>query len=117
VTNYTFDDDILVTAEGGWAMMPGFGFEMSFNIIMEKATVVFDCTRTPAFKLCPDQGEPFTPQVSQGDGYSLEIEHFLKTINGQKVPQIITPAESLDSVRIILAEKESAMTGKEIELR
>ncbi len=117
VTNYTFDDDIVVTAEGGWAMMPGFGFEMSFNIIMEKATIVFDCTRDPAFKLCPAQGDPFTPQVPPGDGYSLEIEHFLKTIIGQNVPQITTPAESLDSVRIILAEKESAITGKEIKLR
>ena len=117
VTNYNFDDDIVVTAEGGWAMMPGFGFEMSFNIIMEKATIVFDCTRNPAFKLCPAQGDTFTPDVAPGDGYSLEIEHFLKTIAGLDVPQITTPAESLDSVRIILAEKKSALTGKEVILR
>jgi len=117
VTNYTFDDDVVVTAEGGWAMMPGFGFEMSFNIIMEKATIVFDCTRDPAFKLCPAQGDPFTPEVAAGDGYSLEIEHFLKTITGQDVLQITTPAESLDSVRIILAERTSATTGKEVNLR
>ena len=84
---------------------------------MEKATIVFDCTRDPAFKLCPAKGDTFTPQVVAGDGYSIEIEHFLKTIDGQSVPQITTPAESLDSVRIILAEKKSALTGKEINLR
>ena len=117
VTNYIFHDDIVVTAEGGWAMMPGFGFEMSFNIIMKKATILFDCTRTPAFKICPAQGDSFTPEVAAGDGYSLEIEHFMKTIEGQKVPQVTTPAESLDSVRIILAERKSAMTGKEVDLR
>lgn len=117
VTSYTFDDDTVVTAEGGWAMMPGFGFEMSFNIIMEKATIIFDCTRDPSFKLHPAQGDTFTPEVASGDGYSLEIEHFIKTIEGQDVTQITTPAESLDSVRIILAEKQSAMTGKEVILR
>jgi len=98
-------------------MTPGFGFEMSFNIILEKATVVFDCTRKPAFKLCPAQGDAFIPQVEPGDGWSREIAHFIKTVNGQKVPEITTPAQSLDSVRLILAEKQSAETGKEIAIK
>jgi predicted dehydrogenase len=32
VTHYLYDDGKAVTAEGSWAMTPGFGFEMSFNI-------------------------------------------------------------------------------------
>ena len=42
VTQYLYDDDKVITAEGGWAMTPTFGFEMSFNIVMEKATLVYD---------------------------------------------------------------------------
>jgi predicted dehydrogenase len=117
VTQYIYDDDKVVTAEGGFVMTPSFGFEMSFNIIFEKATIVYDCTRKPAFKLCPAKGDAFTPEVEPGDGWSREIAHFVKTVSGQKVPEITTPAQSLDSVKLILAEKQSAETGKEIAIK
>ena len=117
VTLYVYDDEKVVTAEGGWIMTPSFGFEMSFNIILEKATIVFDCTREPAFKVCPVEGEPFTPEVEAGDGYSLEIAHFVKEVSGQKVPEIITPAQSLDSIKLVLAERQSAQSGKEIAIQ
>ncbi len=117
VTQYLYDDEKVVTAEGGWIMTPGFGFEMSFNIILEKAGIVFDCTRKPAFKLYPLEGEPFSPEVKAGDGYSLEIAHFVKAVSGQEVPEIITPAQSLDSVKLILFEKQSAQTGSEVAIK
>lgn len=114
VTTYIYDDEKVITAEAGWIMMPSFGFEMSFNIILEKATIVFDCTKEPAFKVCPAEGETFTPDVEAGDGYSLEIAHFAKAVSGQKVPQILTPAQSLDSVKLALAEKQSAQTREQV---
>jgi predicted dehydrogenase len=117
VTQYIYDDQKLVTAEGGWIMTPSFGFEMSFNIILERATIVYDCTRKPAFKVCPNQGQSFTPQVEAGDGWLLEIAHFVKKVAGQKVPEIITPTGSLDSIKLVLAEKRSAQTGKEVTIQ
>lgn len=117
VTSYIYDDEKVIAAEGGWIMTPTFGFEMSFNIILEKATVVFDCTREPAFKLCPLEGQPITPNLQAGDGYSLEIAHFVKAVSGQKVHEVITPAQSLDSVRLALAEKQSAQSRKEITIQ
>ncbi|GAF85267.1 unnamed protein product, partial [marine sediment metagenome] len=116
VTQYLYDDNCIITAEGGWIMTPSFGFEMSFNIILEKGTIVFDCTREPAFKVCPPQGDAFTPEVEQGDGYLLEIAHFVKAVSGQKVPEIITPVQSLDSVKLTSAEKQSAQSGKEVAI-
>lgn len=114
VTHYNYDDEKVVTAEGGWIMMPGFGFEMSFNILFEKATIVFDSTREPALKLFDaDAEEAIIPETEAGDGYSLEIAHFLKLVSGQKVPEIITPIDSLNSVKLVLAERRSAETGKE----
>ena len=117
VTNYIYDDAKLITAEGGWMMTPGFGFEMSFNFVLEKATIVFDCTRQPAFKLCPAEGEPFTPEVEAGDGYSRQIAHFIKAASGQPVPEIITPQQSLDSIKLVLAEKQSAQSGREVAIQ
>ena len=115
-TQYIYDDDKVVTAEGGWAMTPAFGFEMSFNIALEKATIVYDCTRTPAFRVCPAQGEAFTPEVADGDGYSIEIAHFAALTAGRDVARVTTLAGSLDSVKIVLAEKESAEKDRTVLL-
>ncbi len=116
-TQYIYDDDKVVVAEGGWGMTPAFGFEMSFNIVLEKATISYDCTRAPAFRVCPVDGETFTPDVASGDGYSIEIDHFARKAAGQNPPQVITLQESLNSVKIVLAEKESAGKHRTVELQ
>jgi len=116
-THYLYDDDRVITAEGSWLMSPSFGFEMSFNIVLEKATIVFDNTRKPTFKVCPIDKDAFTPEVESEDGWSLQIAHFVKTVNGQNVPEITTPADSLNSVKLVLAEKQSAQTGKEVTIQ
>ena len=97
-------------------MTAAFGFEMSFEVNLEKATICYDCTKDPAFKICPDTGDAFTPQVGSGDGYLLELKHFVKAINGKNVPEIITPAQSMQSVELIAAERKSADTKQKIDL-
>jgi len=116
VTQYLYDDDKVITAEGGWAMMPSFGFEMSFNIVQEKATIVYDCTREPAFKVCPTAGEAFTPEVQAGDGYILQIDHFVRALKGEKITPVTTLEDSRDSVKIVEAEKKSVQTGGIVSL-
>ena len=58
-----------------------------------------------------------TPKIESGDGWSREIEHFVKKITGKKMPEIISPLDSLNAVKIILAEKQSAETKKEVKIR
>lgn len=116
VTQYIYDEKKVITAEGGWIMTDTFGFQMCFDIILEKATICYDCTKTPTFKVYPDSGEPFNPEIQQGDGYLLELIHFANAINSEKVPQIITPQQSLQSVVLIEAEKKSADSAKRINL-
>ncbi len=117
VTQYLYDDNKVVTAEGGWAMTPAFGFEMSFNIAMEKATLVYDLTRTPMFRVCPAEGEAFTPQVEASDGWCLQIGHFARAVRGEKVKPVTTLAESMNSVKIVAAEKESVSKGQKVSIR
>jgi len=115
-SRYDYDDNKLVTAEGSWAMTPSFGFQMSFNIVMEKAVLVYDCTRDPAFKIYPAQGQAFTPEVAAGDGYSLELEHFIGLINGKKMPEVITLEQSMNSVRLVQAEIDSVKKNAKVFL-
>jgi predicted dehydrogenase len=115
-TQYIYDNDTVITAEGGWGMTPAFGFEMSFNIALEKATLVYDLTREPMFRICPAEGQAITPEVEKSDGWFLQIDHFAKAIKGEKVEKITTLAQSINSVKIVEAEKLSASKGKRISV-
>ncbi|MBN1126538.1 MAG: Gfo/Idh/MocA family oxidoreductase [Sedimentisphaerales bacterium] len=115
-THYRYHNDKVVTAEGGWAMTPSFGFEMSFNLLLEGATLTYDCTRNPAFRVCPSDGEAYTPEVAPGDGYSRQIEYFNRSIQGDNTEEVITLDQSMESIRIIQAEIESASKDKMISL-
>jgi len=114
VSRYLYDDDKAITAEGSWAMMPSFGFQMSFNIVTEKATIVYDSSRRPTFKVCPAEGDSFTPKLEEGDGYSRQIEHFAGLIAGRKLPEIISLKQSMNSIIIARAEMESLQKGEKV---
>jgi len=116
VTQYFYGNDCIITAEGGWIMAPGFGFEMSFQIMLEKATLVYSSAQEPTFRIFPIDGETIIPEIPTGDGYSFEIQHFVETLSGKAVPSIITPEQSGDSVKIIEAEKESIRNNDKISL-
>jgi len=119
VTQYFYDNDNekVVTAEGSWQMMPSFVFEMSFNIGLENGTICYDCTREPAFKVYPADGNAYTPEVAEGDGYSLEIAHFAQLVKGRMMPEITTLEHSKESVRIVQAEIESINKGQKIPIK
>ena len=116
MTQYSYPDGKVVAAEASWLMAPGFGFKMAFNIVLEKATIIFDSSQQPTLKIHTFDNETYTPAPDKKDGYWFEIEYFVKTVLGEKLPSIITPQQSLDSVRIALAEKTSAMQHREVKI-
>jgi len=116
VTHYRYNDGKLVTAEGGWALVPSYGFEMKFLIVMEKAVLSFDNKRSPTLKLYPAEGEPLVPQLEKGDGYSRQIAHFARSVRGENGVPVITPRQAWDSLRIAEAERESARKGEHVDI-
>jgi len=117
LTEYQYGEDKLIVAEGGWGMTGSFGFEMSFNLVLEKATIVYDLTRKPMLRVCPAEGKDFTPKVADGDGYLHEIEYFAKTVRGETVKPILTLEQSRNSVRIVEAEKKSINNKQRVMIR
>jgi predicted dehydrogenase len=115
-TQYHYPGGPAVVAESTWRMAPSFGFEMSFVVVLERATIVYDCTRTPSFRVCPADGPAFTPEVPAGDGYSREIDHYARAVAGEKLEPVVTPEQSRDTIRLVLAEKQSAREGKPVSL-
>jgi predicted dehydrogenase len=115
-TQYHYPSGPAIVAESTWRMAPTFGFEMSFVVVMEQATIVFDSTRTPAFRVCRADGSVFTPQIPPGDGYAREIEHFASAVAGEPGEPVVTPEQSRETIRLVLAEKRSAREGKTVAL-
>lgn len=115
-TRYDCGRGMNIEAVGSWLMSDSFGFEMGFKIVLEKATITYDCNMEPAFEVCPQGGEKFTPEIAGGDGYLQEIKHFTSVIAGEDVPAVITPEQSRESIKIVNAELESIKTGEKTEV-
>jgi predicted dehydrogenase len=111
-TQYHYKGGPAIVAESTWRMAQGFSFEMSFVVVLEKATILYDLTRTPMFRVIPETAVILPP----GDGYSREIDHFARAVAGEAVESVITPFEARETIRLVLAEKQSAREGKPITL-
>ena len=57
-THYHYVDGPAVVAESTWRMAPAFGFEMSFVVVLERATILFNSSSTPSFRVLPAEGPP-----------------------------------------------------------
>ena len=108
--------NVTVTAEGSWFVSPSAGFEASYTLLFEKATVILDGKREKPFAVFPFEGDAFVPKILPENGYYYEIEWFKDLLLGKEVPLITSPEESMDSVRLIEAELRSAKQGEVIEI-
>lgn len=115
ITHYLYADIPLVVAEGGWAMAPGFGFQMQYTVNFEKATAVFDLAAKDQLTLIR-AGKSRPVAVKAGMGYQHEIAYFVNCIRTGKRPQAVEPASAALSVKIVEAEVRSLKTGKTVKI-
>ena len=115
ITHYLYDD-LVVVAEGGWAMPPTYQFEMAFEALGEKGCLKFSTSMNPMLRFMPMEGEAQTPEYRAATGYLQELEYFTQCLAANKAPQRVTGFDGREAVRLILAEKESAETGRIVAL-
>lgn len=115
-THYIYDDGPTVTAEGGWAMTPGFGFQMQYTVNFENATVEFSFDGKDQVRLIEAGKEPQMIDVGAGLGYEHEIAYLLEHINNNQAPSTVTMKQAAESVRIVEAEVQSIATGQIVNL-
>ena len=112
-TQYTVAGGASVVAEGGWAMTPGFGFNMSYTVTFENATADFDIARgEDALTLYVEGKEPEVVRCEGPDGYARELRHLLECIETGVAPSVVTVADAVRSVAICEAEERSVQTGE-----
>ena len=113
VTQYQVADGTVVHAEGSWAMTKGFGFNMSYTAVFERATADYDIARGPSpLMLFEEDQSPRVIQCEGGDGYVGELSHMIDSIQSGKPPIVVTPHDGLSSIEICEAEEQSVKTGQ-----
>jgi predicted dehydrogenase len=114
-TQYLYPDFACV-AEGGWGMAPGFPFQMAYQVLGENGVLDFNTQNDPALMFYPFEGDSYAPALEPGAGYEREMAYFFGCLASGQAPRRVTPEDALQSVRICLAERESAQTGKAVAL-
>lgn len=115
-TNYHYPDGPVVNATCSWVLNGDFGFKMSYLAVFEKGNIVYDSGVSPTIKVNPDEGKGFTPELPAGDGYSREIDYFVKSIAGDKPIEIVPPESARDSVRVALSEIKSIRENQPVKI-
>jgi predicted dehydrogenase len=112
LTNYHFDDGV-IAAEGGWCANKNVPFEMSFQMIFDKATVRF---AGEGYKIYWENGQVESPSVGDArlpTGWHQELSYFVNCVENRVVPEKYQNfSEIADSFKIVMAEQESVDSGK-----
>ncbi len=108
VTQYDVANGAVVSAEGTWIMTEGYGFNMSYTLLFERATADFDLSRGPDALKIFEEGKPaIVVQPEAGDGYIGELSHMLDSIRNRRPPTVVTARDALGAVEICEAEERS----------
>ncbi|MCM8777115.1 MAG: Gfo/Idh/MocA family oxidoreductase [Candidatus Omnitrophica bacterium] len=125
-TTFTFNNDLIITAEGGWNYPANFPFEMSYLAKFEKAVVEFNSRNNPSLIVYEATGKVDKPtfekvkaegvggNIDDLGGYFYELRYFVDHVIHNKPFNVVTPEEAKESLYVVLKEKESADTGREI---
>jgi len=117
VAQYQVAGGAAVSAEGGWVMGAGHGFEMAYTIIFENATLDFNSTRdAEALRLFAKDQAPRTIALPPGDGYLAELSYMIDCIANGRAPVTVTAGDGASAVEICEAEGESIRSGKVVAL-
>lgn len=117
ITLYETASEAVISAEGSWAMTEGFGFNMAYTVNFEKATVDFDIARSEdSLRVYRPGLDAESITCEGGDGYIGEMDYFLRCIESNTPPSIVTLDDGLGSVRICEAEEKSALEKRRVEL-
>lgn len=116
VTHYVYPGGPHVTAEGNWALAPGFGFTHGFCVVLEKATIEMDLKGGKPLTIHPLKGKSRTPRVPKDDGYVAELKHFVGCIAAGRPSDVVTAEDARAALTICLAEEESVRTGQAVRV-
>ena len=115
-TNYFYPEGPVVNAVCNWVLNGDFGFNMTYLASFEKENITYDASQSPTIKINPHEGKSFTPKLEAGDGYTREIDYFVKALQNNTSIERVSPEDARDSVRVALAEMLSVKKAEPVKI-
>jgi predicted dehydrogenase len=130
-TRYEFGDGPLVEVEGGWNYPSNWGFQMAFQALFENGAMEYDSNAEPTTRVTIGDAETRPAEllkaeagdsalaegnVSDLGGYFFELNHFIECLETGRKPRTSTGRDALESLRVTLAEIQSAESGQTVSI-
>lgn len=115
-TNYYYPNNIVVHADNDWTINnEDYGFEMRYRVNFERGTIILENGILTDY---PHGASKFVPEISEEDGYYLEIKHFAESIlNGTSAAEYVPLESTKTTIKIAEKEQESAdLNGEKVYL-
>jgi len=125
VSTLTFKNGVNAVVEGAFEMTENYPFTMSMRLVGESKTAEYsmvagfnleDVSSSKRNLFVFESGkspEKINIDTSE-DAYQTQLDYFAKCVENDEMPKIITPYQSREVVRIMLAIAESVKTEKVI---
>ncbi|NPV53595.1 MAG: Gfo/Idh/MocA family oxidoreductase [Firmicutes bacterium] len=121
VTMISYEAGGTANVEGGWMMPEDFPFTTILRIVCEKGCVDFQAragvnieareAAKPALAVHKRGEKVRYPEVPSRDAYLAEIEYFIKCIETNTPPSMVTPQDAVTALKVALAARTSVETG------
>ena len=111
VSDYAFESDIVIRAEGGWICSDGFPFRMQALVIAEGGTIELDSSRD-SMLMAYQNGEGRAIDLDPTDAFHAELEAFVGSVASATPVGELTPADSAKSVALCRREIELVLQGR-----
>jgi predicted dehydrogenase len=98
IGHYEVEGGAMVHAEGGWAMSPGFGFNMSYLVNFENATVSYDSGRGKECLKVHQNGSTEVITCDDSDGYIGELQHFVDVLGGASLTTAVDAEDGIGAL-------------------
>lgn len=117
VTQYKVRGGAAVSAEASWLMTQGFGFNMSYTLIFERATADYDFARgAEALRIWEEGQGTRVIRCAAADAYVEELHHMIESIQSGKPPGVVTAQDALSAIEICEAEERSIRSGRVVSV-
>ena len=111
-TQYYYSRELTVLSAADWSMPDKYPFSAHCTVNFEKATVVIEDEALTVYT----NDEILTPKLPTGNEFTNELNAFIDSVKENKLCEKNNPESVRESVRIVMAEVESAKKKKIIEL-
>jgi len=107
-TQYIYDDRKAVNAQDDWILAYG-GFSMAFRVNFEQGSIAL--SETGSFIAAGRGEEPHTPAHDKENAYYKELLYLADCIINDRPVSVNPPEDSMNTIKIVMAEIESADNG------